>query len=60
MRLLAFFMIFVGLGFGATETARITVPDSQAAAVASAVEAWIQGQKTRDGSPKFPGITAGS
>ena len=42
----------------ATETASVTVPNAQAAQLATIVESWIQGQTNPDGSLKYPGATA--
>ncbi len=41
----------------ATETGSVTVPDAQAAQLATIIESWIQGQELPDGSLKYPGAT---
>jgi len=44
----------------ATETGSVTVPDALGPELAAALDPWIQGQKNADGSPKYPGGTAGA
>ncbi len=41
----------------ATETGSVTVPNAQAAQLATIIESWIQGQELPDGSLKYPGAT---
>jgi hypothetical protein len=56
MKLLCLLVIALPLT-AATETAVVTVPDAQAAGLATLMEAWIQGQVNADGTLKYPGAT---
>ena len=58
MRRLLCSLAFIALPLmAATETATVTVPNAQAAQLATIIESWIQGQKLPDGSLKYPGAT---
>ena len=60
MKLLCVLALALALPLNAaTETATVTVPDAQAAQLATIIESWIQGQKLSDGSLKYPGATVG-
>ncbi len=41
----------------ATETGSVTVPNAQAAQLATIIESWIQAQELPDGSLKYSGAT---